>query len=101
MYKGKLVQAEKIMQPTTNLFPCDACGQCCRRVNYSEETAYLDRGDGTCRHLDDETHLCKIYETRPLVCRVEDYYKQKLSHLYEWEEFVEINVNICQKLKSQ
>lgn len=80
-------------------FPCNACGQCCRNILLSEETAYLDRGDGTCRHFDDKTHLCKIYETRPLVCRVEDYYKQHLSHIYKWDEFVKINIAICESLQ--
>lgn len=79
-------------------FPCDACGKCCRRVNLSEQTIYLDRGDGVCRYLNEDTNLCLIYESRPLICRVEDYYKTHLSHIYEWDEFVKLNLEICQKL---
>ena len=82
------------MQP----FPCTACGKCCRRVGESEQTAFLDRGDGICRHFDVLTHLCKIYENRPLVCRVEDYYKIHLRHMYEWDDFVKINLDLCEKL---
>lgn len=26
-------------------FPCNSCGKCCRRVNLSEQTRFLDRGD--------------------------------------------------------
>lgn len=34
-------------------FPCTACGQCCRNVHLSDQTAYLDRGDGTCLHFNE------------------------------------------------
>ena len=64
-------------------FPCDACGKCCRHVNLSEQTSYLDRGYGICHYFNESTNLCSIYETRPLVCRVEDYYKIYLTHIYD------------------
>ncbi|WP_427916256.1 YkgJ family cysteine cluster protein [Shewanella algae] len=80
-------------------FPCDACGQCCRNVNLSELTAYLDRGDGTCINFCDASKLCSIYETRPLICRVEEYYEKNLSDVYSWEEFIELNTAICKQLK--
>lgn len=79
-------------------FPCTACGKCCCRVNLSEQTSFLDRGDGICLHFDTNTNLCLIYENRPLVCRVEDFYKTHLSHIYTWDEFVKLNLEICQKL---
>lgn len=79
-------------------FPCTVCGKCCRRVNLSEQTSVLDRGDGVCQYFNEQTNLCNIYETRPLVCRVEDYYKTYLSHLYEWDEFVKMNLEICKNL---
>lgn len=81
------------------LFPCTACGQCCKNVHLSELTNYLNRSDGTCRHFDDKTNLCLIYEDRPLICRVEDYYDKHLSHLYEWDGFVKMNLEVCKKLK--
>ena len=84
-----------------NAFPCNACGECCRRVNKSELTAFLDRGDGTCRHFDELSKLCKIYETRPLVCRVEDYYAEHLSQTLSWHDFVQINVSICQQFQNK
>ena len=81
----------------TQPFPCNSCGQCCRRVALSIQTAYLDRGDGVCRHFDEPTSLCSIYEERPLICRVEDYYKAYLSEQISWTQFVQINVEICQQ----
>tara|TARA_R110002167_G_scaffold188380_1_gene389967 strand:- start:25640 stop:25867 length:228 start_codon:yes stop_codon:yes gene_type:complete len=68
-------------------------------VNESVETAFLDRSDGVCRHLDEQTHLCTIYEERPLVCRVEDYYQTNLSSVVSWSVFVDLNVEICNELQ--
>lgn len=87
-----------MMTTITKPFPCTACGKCCRNVGQSEQTAFLDRGDGVCYHFNEQTNLCSIYENRPLVCRVEEYYKTYLSDIYEWDEFVKINLEICEKL---
>ena len=87
-----------MMTIITKPFPCTACGKCCRNVGKSEQTAFLDRGDGVCYHFNEQTNLCSIYENRPLVCRVEEYYKTYLSDIYEWDEFVKINLEICEKV---
>jgi Fe-S-cluster containining protein len=79
-------------------FPCNGCGKCCRLVDRSRETAWLDRGDGTCRHFDESTLRCAIYETRPLVCRVQEYHSQHLARRISWTEFVKINLEICASL---
>lgn len=79
-------------------FPCNGCGKCCRLVDRSHETAWLDRGDGTCRHFDEVTLRCTIYETRPLVCRVQEYYSRHLAGSISWPQFVKINLDICAKL---
>lgn len=81
-------------------FPCTSCGKCCQQVSLSSQTAYLDRGDGTCQYFDDMEKLCTIYDERPLVCRVEGYYKKYLSQQYEWDDFVRINLEFCEKLKN-
>lgn len=82
-------------------FECNSCGQCCRRVGLNEVTAFLDRGDGICRHLDELSHLCSIYNDRPLVCRVDDYYLAHLTNVVTWEEFVKLNRSICDELQGQ
>lgn len=79
-------------------FPCTSCGKCCRRVNLSEHTAYLDRGDGVCRHFNDDTNLCLIYDDRPLICQIENYYKKHLAEHIAWDNFVRLNLEICKKL---
>lgn len=82
-------------------FPCTACGLCCLHVHKSEQTAFLDRGDGTCWHFDEDTNLCTIYDDRPLVCRVEAYYQAYLSEVYDWQVFIEMNVAMCQQLQQE
>lgn len=82
-------------------FPCNSCGGCCRKVANSKETAWLDRGDSVCKHFDEETNLCLIYESRPLVCQIENYYDEHLSEKFSWTEFIQINLNICEKLQQQ
>lgn len=81
-----------------NPFPCSACGKCCQRVGKSIQTQFLDRGDSICRYFDEQTKLCRNYENRPLVCRVEDYYRAYFTHLYTWDEFVKLNLTICNEL---
>lgn len=76
------------------------CGKCCRLVYRSRQTQFLDRGDGVCRYLDENTNLCTIYEIRPIECRVQDYYKKYLSKYISWLEFIEINKNICKDLRA-
>ncbi len=79
-------------------FPCTQCGACCRHVNLSELTKFLDRGDGICYHHDLNSHLCKIYENRPEVCRVDTYYEQHFKQKISWEQFVHLNLIACKQL---
>ncbi|WP_428830049.1 YkgJ family cysteine cluster protein [Aeromonas media] len=60
-------------------FHCNKCGQCCRNVGMSELTTFLDRIDSVCHHFNEMKNICSIYEKRPLVCRVENFYTSYLS----------------------
>ena len=82
------------------IFPCTACGACCRNVSHSPLYAGLDRGDGTCRHLDVGTNLCRIYEARPIICRVTEMYEAFEDRL-TWEEFVDLNLKSCRELRAR
>ncbi len=82
------------MQP----FPCTACGKCCRNIRLSTQTTHLDRGDGICQFLDEQTNLCTTYDSRPLFCRVDEYYLLHYKDKYSWDDFIKINLEICQKL---
>lgn len=86
-----------MMRPLS--FPCNACGACCKQIGLNEAMKHFNRGDGICRHFDDTTNLCTIYEHRPLICRVEEYYKTHFSEQFEWAEFVKLNLEVCEKLQ--
>ena len=79
-------------------FPCIACGQCCRNVHLSPLTEYLSRGDGICRYLDENSNLCSIYEERPLVCNVENFFKLFLKDKISWLDYVRQNSDFCRVL---
>ncbi len=79
------------------MFPCDQCGECCRNLHLSELYKDLDNGKGVCKYL--SGNLCGIYETRPLLCRIDESYEKFFSHIMTREEFYNANIEICKKLK--
>lgn len=79
------------------MFLCDCCGECCRHVNLSPVYYKLDRGDGVCRHL--HGNLCSIYETRPLLCRVDESYEMFFKKEMKREDYYNLNKAMCKKLK--
>jgi hypothetical protein len=80
------------------LFPCNQCGACCKSIRLSEETIYLDRGDGTCRHFDNAQNTCTIYENRPDICNVHVMYEQRYQQQFSWSEFTKLNQLACEAL---
>ncbi|WP_367066879.1 YkgJ family cysteine cluster protein [Oryzisolibacter sp. LB2S] len=82
-------------------FPCTECGRCCQNVHLSDETIFLDRGDGTCRYFDESTKHCSIYLKRPDICRVDVQFKQRFGRIYSWDEYVNRNLQVCKVLASQ
>lgn len=79
------------------MFSCDRCGECCRHVNLSQLYCGLDRGDGICRYL--QGNLCSIYETRPLLCRVDESYELFFKDKMKREDYYNRNKRMCEKLK--
>jgi Fe-S-cluster containining protein len=79
-------------------FPCTQCGLCCQYVHLADETRFLDRGDGICRHYSVVNKSCTIYEKRPDICRINRQYELNYHHLYSWEEFVTLNMHVCNQL---
>ncbi len=80
------------------MFECDMCGLCCTHLKGKPMYADLDRGDGTCIHYKDK--LCSIYSTRPLKCRVDDFYNKFLIKHMTIEEYYERNHKVCNELKA-
>ena len=82
------------------IFPCTACGACCRSLSDAPLYAGLDRGDGICRHLDIGANLCRIYEVRPKICRVTEMFEAFEDRL-TWEEYVDLNLQSCRELRAR
>ncbi|MHB0807182.1 YkgJ family cysteine cluster protein [Stutzerimonas nitrititolerans] len=82
-----------------HVFPCTQCGLCCQNVHLAEETHFLDRGDGTCRHYEATSKECSIYPERPDICRVDRQYSLHYNQQYSWDEFVILNIQACELLQ--
>lgn len=80
-------------------FPCDGCGKCCQNLHLSSELDFLNRGDGTCINFNEIKKACSIYEDRPDICRVDIQYKKNYKNDYSWDEFVTLNLQVCEQLK--
>lgn len=81
------------------MFECDKCGCCCRHLDKSELYKELDRGDGICRYL--EGNICSIFETRPVLCRVDLSYDLYFKDYMDREEYYRLNRETCKKLKEE
>ena len=80
------------------MFPCDKCGACCRNLHLSPLYAELVPGDGVGKYL--SKNLCSIYESRPLLCRVDESYEKFFKEVMSIEEYYRINLDVCKKLKN-
>lgn len=76
-------------------FPCTMCGVCCKSLRGVEEYRELDRGDGVCMYLDEHSLRCKVYEQRPLKCRVDDMYEMYFGERMTLQEFYQLNAEAC------
>lgn len=76
-------------------FPCTQCGVCCKSLRGVEEYKELDRGDGVCLYLDEDSLRCGIYEKRPLKCRVDDMYEAYCGERMTLQEFYHLNAKAC------
>jgi len=81
------------------MFKCDRCGQCCRNLHKSSIYDDLHNGDGICRFL--KGNECSIYETRPLVCRVDESYDVFFKDTLSYEEYIQLNYESCKILKRE
>ncbi|WP_181229925.1 YkgJ family cysteine cluster protein [Helicobacter pylori] len=83
----------KGLQEKPDRFPCTSCGLCCKNITGIIGLVGFDAGNGVCKFLDLKTNLCKIYESRPLICRVDEAHKKLLK------EFYAKNAEVCNALQ--
>ncbi|WP_240996189.1 YkgJ family cysteine cluster protein [Pseudomonas viridiflava] len=82
------------------MFPCTKCGLCCKNLDKSSIYSGLDRGDGTCVNFDSASNLCKIYEDRPLICKIDAYYERYLSASMTRNEYIAVNIQSCKDVQT-
>jgi Fe-S-cluster containining protein len=70
-------------------------------VHLAEETLYLNRGDGICVNFDVGANLCTIYDNRPDICKVDLQYKKNYSDQFTWDEFIQLNIAVCDELNRE
>lgn len=80
-------------------FPCERCGICCRNIGNAPFAKDMVLPNGICKHLDEETNLCRIYSTRPVFCNVDSFYDKYLSQKMTREEFYRQNKQACRKFQ--
>lgn len=74
-------------------FKCTKCGCCCRRVNLIPGFPEAFDEKGVCIHLNEENQ-CSIYETRPLICRVDSFVGDDATH-EEKKVYYQFTNSIC------
>ncbi len=73
---------------------CSKCnGKCCRHV-----VSMLDRGDGTCKHFNEDTHRCEVYDSRPLICDVDKFYDKFMRGVMSREKWYQMQYEACKKI---
>ncbi|MGD6811639.1 hypothetical protein ACQCT9_02460 [Sutcliffiella horikoshii] len=45
--------------------------------------------------------MCRIYATRPLICRIDEMYEQFFHEQLSKEEYYDINIKACQQLQRE
>ena len=103
-------------------FPCEMCGSCCKSIGKLvigcqcacneatedkpvhdividiAEFPYTVNQDGSCPQLD-PGGFCKIYETRPFVCRTDEMFDRYWSKIMTREEWYAQSRKSCEKLQ--
>lgn len=55
--------------------------------------------DESCINLDKASNLCKIYDKRPDICRVDRMFEKVFYKFMSKEEYLNLNTLSCEKLK--
>jgi Fe-S-cluster containining protein len=96
------------------MFPCTGCGACCRRIGklinsvkdkqfekfsigeLLQQFPHQYNKDGVCEMLHNDG--CKVYEDRPLICRVDDLMIAMGQDKHEWYKD---NINACNEIMEE
>lgn len=81
------------------VFECDKCGLCCQHIKGIKELENFMLDDESCINLDKASNLCKIYDKRPDICRVDRMFEKVFYKFMSKEEYLNLNILSCEKLK--
>lgn len=81
------------------MFKCDKCGACCRNLDKSPIYDGMHSGNGICHYL--SGNECSIYESRPLICRIDDSYRVFFSKEMTYDDYLQLNYKCCEILKNK
>tara|TARA_R110002095_G_scaffold177429_1_gene154744 strand:+ start:44 stop:340 length:297 start_codon:yes stop_codon:yes gene_type:complete len=73
-------------------FLCSKCSACCRNVG---DLDLPSDDNGVCLNLDQENNTCKIYNTRPDICRVDKTFEDSFKDTMTKKEFYVWNTKAC------
>ena len=79
-------------------FPCTQCGACCSSIEGIDFLSEFNR-NGVCTNLHENT--CTIYESRPLLCRIDDAYDEIFSQFMTKEQYYVTNAKACNELQEK
>lgn len=83
------------------MFKCTRCGACCRQAKTlltGFDFPYAFREDGSCEQYDEKIG-CKVYESRPDVCRVDVMQKEYADRFnMPTDEYYRLTKNCCNEL---
>lgn len=79
-------------------FKCFKCGCCCASIEGVDELAGFSDRHGHCRYFDADTRLCQIYDQRPKICNIAEYYED-LADEVSWDDYVFTNMLNCVLLR--
>jgi Fe-S-cluster containining protein len=60
----------------------------------------MNRGDGVCIHLGEDSTTCTIYATRPACCCIDDSYPL-WAEVMSLVEYYKANASVCNALRAE
>lgn len=81
-------------------FKCLQCGHCCQQLSKAPAYRLLDRGDGTCRYYSMENQWCCIYDSRPIECRIDEFYEKNMKNIISRKNYFFLTEISCRVLQS-
>lgn len=77
-------------------FPCTQCGACCSNINHLDFLNEYNQ-NGVCINL--QNNKCAIYDSRPLLCKINEAFDTIFSMYMSREEYYLANALACNELQ--